>query len=728
MKKLLLVLTITLFVSVLLADVPALIDYQGRLTNNTGAPLNGNVTIEFKIYSVATVGTALWTETQTVSVNEGWFQVSLGAVTVLNLTFEDATHWLGINVSADGEMTPRTRITSVAYAINAGDVYGNDIHPGSVSIDGYGEVISTSGEWKGKTISMSGDNLGKHTATGDLNMASHKITNLTTPTANTDAATKQYVDNRGDNLGNHTATQNIKLGSHYLSGDGGNEGVYITSTGNVGIGTTSPSSKLEVNGKIEVEDGIIIDNADINGVYVNNADENGFSVSSTGNDGVYIENAGGDGVHVIETAQNGLTVDTADYYGVYINSAGEDGLYIGQAGNDGVRVYDADRYGINVSYADWDGVFVNDANHTGVHVYNAGANGLYVYNAGRDGVSVYNTGNPTTQESSTLKNGFEVAGAEGNGLFVGRADSDGVSVQSTGMNGVSVNNAGENGFSVSSTGNDGVYIENAGGDGVHVIETAQNGLTVDIADYYGVYINSAGEGGVYISETYQNGLTVNSAGDNGVHVHNADNDGFHVGTAGTRAFYGNTSNESLEWGLYTPDKVYAYNITSRGSSTYGKNVGISSLEPGDIVCIAGGLEENVLNGEGFPVIQIEKATKSNSEAVFGVVEYKVSIREELEDVPEGETAKLRKSFEHSTGNTARGDYLSIIVFGQAEVKVESGITIKSGESLTVGNNSARKIRTTEINGITVAENVGILGKALEDSNGKGKIKVFVNCK
>ena len=76
-------------------------------------------------------------------------------------------------------------------------------------------------------------------------------------------------------------------------------------------------------------------------------------------------------------------------------------------------------------------------------------------------------------------------------------------------------------------------------------------------------------------------------------------------------------------------------------------------------------------------------------------------------------------------NINNGDYLSIVVFGTADVKVEGNV--KSGESLTVGDRSARKVKTTEINGITIAENTGILGKALEDSNGKGTVKVFVNC-
>jgi hypothetical protein len=60
------------------------------------------------------------------------------------------------------------------------------------------------------------------------------------------------VDDVGgaDNLGNHTATQNIKLSGFWLSGDGGNEGVYVANDGSVGIGTTTPSTKLDVNGDV----------------------------------------------------------------------------------------------------------------------------------------------------------------------------------------------------------------------------------------------------------------------------------------------------------------------------------------------------------------------------------------------------------------------------------------------------------------------------------------------
>jgi hypothetical protein len=44
----------------------------------------------------------------------------------------------------------------------------------------------------------------------------------------------------GDNLGNHTATTNLNLGTNLLVGNGGSAGLSVSSSGNVGIGTTAP--------------------------------------------------------------------------------------------------------------------------------------------------------------------------------------------------------------------------------------------------------------------------------------------------------------------------------------------------------------------------------------------------------------------------------------------------------------------------------------------------------
>ncbi len=63
-----------------------------------------------------------------------------------------------------------------------------------------------------------------------------------------DGGTSSWVRLGNDNLGNHTATQNIIMGPNWISGDGGNEGIFIDNIGEVGIGTNNPERLLHVAG------------------------------------------------------------------------------------------------------------------------------------------------------------------------------------------------------------------------------------------------------------------------------------------------------------------------------------------------------------------------------------------------------------------------------------------------------------------------------------------------
>lgn len=110
----------TLQSSVAYAEIPHLINYQGRLTDTGGTPLNGAYAITFRIYDAETAGNLLWEEAQTgVVVNKGIFSVLLGSVASLNLAF-DKPYFLEIKVGNE-VMTPRQRIASAAYAMTAGN-------------------------------------------------------------------------------------------------------------------------------------------------------------------------------------------------------------------------------------------------------------------------------------------------------------------------------------------------------------------------------------------------------------------------------------------------------------------------------------------------------------------------------------------------------------------------------------------------------------------------------
>ena len=62
------------------AAIPETINYQGYLTDNSGNPINATVSMTFRIYTVASGGTAQWTEPQSnVPVNNGIYNVVLGS-------------------------------------------------------------------------------------------------------------------------------------------------------------------------------------------------------------------------------------------------------------------------------------------------------------------------------------------------------------------------------------------------------------------------------------------------------------------------------------------------------------------------------------------------------------------------------------------------------------------------------------------------------------------------
>lgn len=80
---------------------------------------NPSLSIVFSIYSGATGGSAIWTETQSVSVEAGLYNVQLGGVTAIpadGTVFDGSTRYLGIKVGTDTEMTPRLAMVSVPYA------------------------------------------------------------------------------------------------------------------------------------------------------------------------------------------------------------------------------------------------------------------------------------------------------------------------------------------------------------------------------------------------------------------------------------------------------------------------------------------------------------------------------------------------------------------------------------------------------------------------------------
>lgn len=127
-----------------LAEVPALMSYQARVSDASGtligATTPANRTVTFKFYTASTGGTPVYTESQTVTISGGEFSVLLGNGTGVSglkgpsapattpyITLQSVMNgnlYLGITVddgtaAADVEITPRQQIVSAAYAFRA---------------------------------------------------------------------------------------------------------------------------------------------------------------------------------------------------------------------------------------------------------------------------------------------------------------------------------------------------------------------------------------------------------------------------------------------------------------------------------------------------------------------------------------------------------------------------------------------------------------------------------
>ena len=98
------------------AQIPKLISYQGFLTNNAGQALaDGSYNVTIKIFDAASGGNELFSETHSVNLVNGIFNLAIGENTSLNLPFDQAYY---VSTTVDGtELLPRTAMTASPYSL-----------------------------------------------------------------------------------------------------------------------------------------------------------------------------------------------------------------------------------------------------------------------------------------------------------------------------------------------------------------------------------------------------------------------------------------------------------------------------------------------------------------------------------------------------------------------------------------------------------------------------------
>jgi len=138
------------------ATPPGMINYQGRLLNIEGDPLDTTITLTFNIYELPSGGLSIWTEQMVdVAVEKGLFAVILGSGSPVSAElFDGSERYLGITVGTDGEISPRTRLVSGPYALMSAFADSSDISA-TVPDGAIGEVQLEDGAVTSNKIALS---------------------------------------------------------------------------------------------------------------------------------------------------------------------------------------------------------------------------------------------------------------------------------------------------------------------------------------------------------------------------------------------------------------------------------------------------------------------------------------------------------------------------------------------------------------------------------------------
>jgi|GEM_PF-2397424 len=182
-----------LIVATAAANVPQMINYQGRLIDGGGQPVTTPVNVIFALWNADTDGDSLWSEPRTITPDgNGSFITLLGTVSPIPDSAFAGEAFLSIKVGADPEMSPRAQIVSVGYAYRVGSLEGAV----GGGITGNFIVVSPADD---STI-IGGDQIVIRGAGGDKNLVYCSSSGITVTDQNGDVRIKIAIDEDGPGI------------------------------------------------------------------------------------------------------------------------------------------------------------------------------------------------------------------------------------------------------------------------------------------------------------------------------------------------------------------------------------------------------------------------------------------------------------------------------------------------------------------------------------------------
>jgi hypothetical protein len=206
--------------------VPSQMNYQGRLLDSEGRPLNTNVTVSIALHTNDTGGAAVYTEAVgPVTVVNGIYGFHFGDnAAAVKAALGHAECWLEVEVGGT-TLSPRHRLVATPYALLSSEVEG-------------------SGKWD------EAYEWGDHGTNGYLTSMDESD-----PVAQTQVWANAQYPNATLTDGSRAMTGPLVLPAGGLAV--GTTQLVVTTAGYVGIGTASPTNELAVNGTVKAKEVIV---------------------------------------------------------------------------------------------------------------------------------------------------------------------------------------------------------------------------------------------------------------------------------------------------------------------------------------------------------------------------------------------------------------------------------------------------------------------------------------